>query len=227
MRKLAVVLLAGAALHGCAGSSLLFSVTATPEGGAIGEVVIKGDHFEPQKVKIVLDALGSLPRAMTVPNLEINIREDAGHFGATWNGLGCVGHYHGCICPNPIICILPGWLTPDTVRHEVAHAYQGYLDRRTDFTECWLTIAGDAYDRKSNGGCKNGLLTNYAHGDEKEDVAVWVEECYKYLEQHSTPWSSERAILKGDCRYRLKLALLFRYGFFSKENYEKLKPLFE
>lgn len=190
-------------------------VSGVPEAGALAAIE---------------KATGLLGAQMRDSIRVINVTDDASHL--TRRESRAVGH----LCPenDRRICLLKGKVNMRLVWHECAHVYTYHLSEYyTDyaslcFVQGWEKIAGDVYKEDFNESCAEGLLTSYSRKNPFEDIAEWYRECMTFLYLDSN-WQifENNPILKTDQRYRQKLALMHKYGFFNVHEYQRLKPLFQ
>jgi hypothetical protein len=216
-------------LTGCASASFYLLIRET--GPKAFQVKICGERVQQWEVGIIYHTLASLTDEMIVPKLEIVIIDDQQHLGKTWNGNNAAGHLCLSSCLTRI-CIIRNELNRDTINHEAAHAYHTFLkglekSDRDGFNGEWLKIAGDVYNKNQYAPNGEGIVKSYARVNHMEDVAMWFQYCHAYLSPSNVDNFSYIFDCKTDPRYRQKLALLYKYKFLNKEDYEKLKPLFE
>ncbi len=151
---------------------------------------------------------------------------NAAHLGASWTGILAGGHL--CSSALNTICLSVESISYTTVWHEMGHLYHWRLNREgSEFGRRWWEVAGEVYHRNFTLPNNSGILTPYSRGDMMEDIAEWVSECYVYLYYGVNTGIASNPEVKKDPRYRRKLALLYEYGFLSRSDYKKLKPLFE
>lgn len=193
------------------------------------EIEISGE-LEVGAATAIERALSLLGTQMRDSLRVIRVIDDQSHIGR--RGFSAIGH----LCPenDRRICLMKGKVSIRIVWHECAHVYTFHLsDYYTDydslrFVELWEKIAGDVYTEVFNEARAEGLLTSYSRRNAYEDIAEWYRECMHYL-YLDTNWQvfEDNKYLKTDLRYRKKLALMHKYGFFSDHEYERLKPLFQ
>lgn len=186
-----------------------------------------GSDLKPEYPLIIAATLRDLNDPMLQDNVSFHVfaYKDA-HLGGTWTNEHAAGHL--CALEPNRICLSDQYVTPRAIFHEMAHLHHRHLDRvSTVFSEEWMAVAGDVYKRDQSLPDNDGILTNYSRGDHGEDIAEWVAECYLHLVYDHNQLILLNQNVKADPKYRLKLALLHRYGFFSDAHYAKLKPLFE
>lgn len=229
--KLAGVLLLVAAV-GCVpswrdrGSLILDPII--PRDYKIPKIV--GEALSEDDQKVILDAFSLLPKAMVDSLDEVKVRSDVDHFisGQSFIPIG-----HRCVADLlNRICLRKHWVKQELVWHETAHAYHHKLDKYYprgwyEFHFGWIKIAGKVYEEKYGIAESEGVLTSYGRTNLNEDIAEWVEKCYEYLYLNADNPVFKYPWLKTDPRYRQKLELLYRFGFFNSSDYQKLKPLFQ
>lgn len=174
--------------------------------------------------------LNYMPATMQKSVRKIVIRLEKDYFVYEHNNkqYTAAGFYEG----DGEISILREELTWKIIWHEVAHAYVYMFLNRKKFLSEWGKIAGDVYDPNDEDYIDKpmyaGMVSAYSRRNAGEDAAEWVQECYAYLYYDDKDKSSltTNKYLKVDPRYRKKLNYLYQHGFFSKEDYKKLLPLF-
>ena len=191
-------------------------------------VRIFGDTVQLSDRLIIWKTLVLFTDEMLIPKLEICLTNDTRHLGKTWDGRQAVGHHCLRTCKYRLCALLKG-ICRATIVHEATHAYHSFLDASgSSFSQKWLKVAGNVYNKDATAPNKDGILDAYARLHHEEDIARWVEYCYLYLyEEKKTDHFSGLQDRKSDPRYRQKLALLHQYKFLSDEQYVQFKPLFD
>lgn len=130
-------------------------------------------------------------------------------------------HYHPSVS---CICIRSNKIYAPNIWHEVGHAYHYYLNSSTFFRGEWKKIAGDIYPVYGidNNFPKNGVLTKYGGTNYDEDISEYVENFYITLQCPTVISQFKKFTQKErqDHRYKAKLELLHKYGFFKEEDYQ-------
>jgi hypothetical protein len=124
------------------------------------------------------------------------------------------------------IFIKPEELTKDIIEHESMHVFHNTLP--SSFNYAWdaftLKILADgdktAYKPK-------GFLSDIGLDSIAEDVADFGKECFNYLankEKYKGSLSLTNHRLRGDYDpiFKLKIHLMYRYGFFDENEYNQL-----
>lgn len=207
---------------GCAWPPVLL-----PESKEISRhgIELHGEFTESRRERLdkILDAL---PKNMIKAVNSISINDDSSHYDNYDSPCSSIaGHCHH----SRDICIKSIFINTDlVVWHEVGHAYSFKLYYSgSDFETQWEHIAGDVYTGKDGRGRypRDGVLSAYGARNIDEDIAVWTEFIYTEVADggfkfwHRVKWNQARGV--PDRRYRLKLDLLYQYGFITEENYYK------
>ena len=180
--------------------------------------------FTPESVQQVDALLDVLPQRMVEAINSISINDDEHHY---WSA----NHTGHCHWPSRHICIKSGKIE-GSLWHETAHAYAYYLDDiGSNFYDDWRHAAGNVYGKHSPAHFPSaGLLSKYGATNYDEDISVFVEEFYCAITGRGTFFAtvamqSRAAKRPPDARFQKKVDLLLKYGFISKEHYEKFKQL--
>ena len=192
------------------------------------EILVQGNVSE-REAQATLKVFGCLPTKMQKSVKCVIVIRDEKHFVYSHNGKDYVagGLYEG----GGLITIWRKSFRRKVLWHEAAQAYVFCALDREKFLSGWIEIAGNVYDSEDekyeNQPMREGMVTSYSRRNAVEDVAEWVQECYAYLYFSDGSKSLLTQIdLKSDPRYRQKLDYLYQHGFFTKQDYEKLLPLF-
>lgn len=194
---------------------------------------IEGKEVTEAQRKLINDAFSKLSKVTDFQHSvkKVNISAEKEHFEYSYGSQIRYAAAHNCTTYGRRICIRPEYLERPIIWHEAAHVFTHCRNDEKELADDWFIVAGDVYtdDYEDFYGKDpdNGLLTNYSRRNYLEDIAEWVECCYAYIYLNSYSWVFSNKYLKSDNRYRKKLTLLYKYGFFSDGDYRKLKPLFE
>lgn len=186
----------------------------------------------PERIDLIKQALDRLPEKFSQSLRLAHIRSDKEHLLFYYGGEKREAIGHRCGQENiQKICIQTADLSLYVIWHEVTHVFTDVVEGATELKDRWLVVAGDVYTEKYEDYYStdpdNGFLINYGRWNYWEDIAVFVGHCYVYLYVNKNHSVFANKNFKTDERYRKKLDLLYQYGFFSTEDYKKLKPLFE
>ena len=219
------------AIVGCVPSMLEYGRKLPPAPPVYNEPKLGGAGLDERDTSVIRDALVVLPKLMVDSVDLINVSLDKEHFRSDPKKEPAAGHR--CKNSENTICLSKYWVTSRLVWHETAHVYERRLsdyylpDGAYYFKRDWKNVAGNVYGDSYLNGESEGVLTTYGRKSYREDVADWVEECYRYIYEDTDSGVWKNKHLKKDERYRQKLALLFKYGFFNEADYKKLNPLFQ
>jgi len=214
-----------------AGCAPNLKLTDRPSRPVYNEPQLGGPELTELDKIVIREAFKVLPPAMVDAVDYVRVIQDKNHFRKSDQTVTIAGHH--CKEFDNTICISWIWVMRWIIWHETAHVYAARLSEYHKmgeyyFSRDWRKIAGDVYGDNYRGDPESeGVLTAYGRTSWAEDVAEWVEYCYKYLHISKDDPVFQKPHLKTDERYRQKLALLRQYGFFSNSDYQKLTPLFQ
>lgn len=196
------------------------------------ELQIVGENVTDEQHALIKHSLACFSDEFRESVREVHLRYDKDHFLHSYGNKYFYAVGHNCVPYERRICIQPAYLNEGLVWHESTHVFTRCRSDEIELRDDWTLVAGDVYFPDSyedfyNEDPSEGLMTQYGRSNYLEDIAEWVEHCYTYLYLDSQNWAFNNKHFKSDVRYRKKLALLFKYGFLSKKDYQKLKPLFE
>lgn len=208
-----------------------FAFVVREESGAKIVIRLTGEVETAQSLAIgkALEALQRNRRHMLFSGLSLNVRDDQEYFGhrGDWRIIG-----HFCSPADLKVCLLRKDISEVLIWHELWHVYEDRVTRQGDKThEEWDRIAGPVYRNNpaTEGDPRDGLVTNYARFNGKEDRAVFFQASMEYLHGLRTKSAlTYHGGLKTDKRYRQKLSLMKeKYKVFTDDEYRTIKLLFE
>ena len=159
---------------------------------------------------------------------EIALREYE-HFSGSWE----IAHVS---CGKGVICIRnTEFLSHSTVEHEAAHLYTWIAGIK--FVKEWKAAAdqniygfaiknttfGPVWKDGSHSIMKYGLIEPYGAKNVYEDIATfYVYVCDLLVSKNEQDFLALKSACAKDKRYELKISLLYKNGFITKEQYQKI-----
>ncbi len=124
------------------------------------------------------------------------------------------------------IFIKPGELTKDIIEHEAIHVFHNTLDNSFNYAWDAFTLKMPA-DGNQTVFRPKGFLSDIGLDSAAEDVADFGKECLNYLADKNNYKGSlllTNHHLRGgyDSIFKLKIHLMYRYGFFDNIEYNQL-----
>lgn len=219
----AFLALIGFVVSGCQSASPIDEGPVVAEmmaSSVVGGVTVYGELDEQKLSKIAFLASCLKPEVWSSVQMVV-INDDDSHYDSLFNA----GHCHSV----GGVCVKSAFIDdPLTLWHEAAHAWHFHLAQTgSDFEKEWIKISGSYRKMKEGINFPTlGFLNPYSAQNIMEDVACVFAAVYGEANGLATDYTFLRASAANrDKRYRQKVELLRKYGFFTTETYRKFLAL--